>query len=125
MRPAFFTIALAGALLGAAAIARAEMPRDPMRPPSLPGRAAPQAPRKASPVLSAVLTFQGRRTAIFDGRLVHDGSVVGVYTIDSVLPDGVRYRDGHLTHELHLAHPGTPIKKPAAEPAHAASGESP
>ena len=71
------------------------------------------------------MTFNGRRTAIFNGRLVHDGSVVGAYTIDSVLEDGVRFTSAHQSGELHLPHPESPIKKPAAGPARAPSGESP
>jgi hypothetical protein len=113
------------ALLASPAGARADEPRDPMRPPARESRAAGVPAREAAPVLSAVMTFNGRRTAIFNGRLVHDGSVVGAYTIDSVLADGVRYRSAHLTGEMHLPHPESPIKKPAAESARAPSGESP
>jgi hypothetical protein len=121
MKPALLLAALLCPLTGA----RAEEPRDPMRPPMLGSHAASSAVRESAPVLSAVMNFNGRRTAIFNGRLVHEGSVVGAYTIDSVLEDGVRFRSGHSTHELHLPHPESPIKKPAVEPARAPSGESP
>ncbi len=113
------------ALLASPAGARADEPRDPMRPPARESRSAGGPAREAAPILSAVMTFKGRRTAIFNGRLVHDGSVVGAYTIDSVLEDGVRFRSAHLSGEMHLPHPESPIKKPAAEPARASSGESP
>ena len=117
--------ALAIVLLAGAAASRADEPRDPMRPPLRETRAAVSAAHEELPVVSAVLNFGGRRTAIFNGRLVHEGSVVGAYTIDSVLEDGVRYTSAHLTREIHLPHPESPIKKPAAEPARPPSGESP
>jgi hypothetical protein len=120
MKPAVLLIAL----LASPAGARADEPRDPMRPPVRESRSAGGPVREAAPILSAVMTFDGRRTAIFNGRLVHDGSVVGAYTIDSVLEDGVRYRSVHQSGELHLPHPESPIKKPAAGPARASSGES-
>jgi hypothetical protein len=113
------------ALLASPAGARADEPRDPMRPPAAASRAAGAPAREAAPVLSAVMTFNGRRSAIFNGRLVHDGSVVGAYTIDSVLADGVRFRSARLSGELHLPHPEFSIKKPAAEPARMPSGETP
>jgi hypothetical protein len=113
------------ALLASPAGARGDEPRDPMRPPGRESRPAGAPAREAAPVLSAVMTFNGRRTAIFNGRLVHDGSVVGAYTIESVLEDGVRFRSAHLSGEMHLAHPESPIKKPAAGPARVSSGESP
>jgi hypothetical protein len=113
------------ALLASPAGARADEPRDPMRPPVRESHPAGVPARETAPVLSAVMTFNGRRTAIFNGRLVHDGSVVGTYTIDSVLEDGVRFRSAHLSGEMHLPHPESPIKKPAAETARVPSGESP
>ena len=113
------------ALLASLAAARAGEPRDPMRPPARETPAASATVREELPVVSAVLNFNGKRTAIFNGRLVHEGSVVGAYTIDAVLVDGVRYRSDRLTREIHLPHPESPIKKPAAEPARAPSGESP
>ncbi|HMK86420.1 MAG TPA: hypothetical protein VK437_10715, partial [Steroidobacteraceae bacterium] len=89
--------------------------RDPMRPPQRETRAA-DAPREPGPVLSAVFARNGTRSAIFNGKLVRAGSVVGPYTIEAVLEDGVRYRHESLTHELHLARSTTQVKKPAAEP---------
>jgi hypothetical protein len=101
-------------------LARSEELRDPTRPPLPQSHAA--APREPAPVLSAVLTFNRERSAIFNGQLVHRGSVVGAYTIDSVLEDGVRYRHDSQWHELHLAHTASTVKKPAAEPARVPSG---
>jgi hypothetical protein len=119
MKPAWLLMAF----LASPAGARAGEPRDPTRPPAR--ESHPSGPaREAAPVLSAVMTFNGRRSAIFNGRLVHDGSVVGAYTIDSVLEDGVRYRSAQRSGEVHLARPESPIKKPAAGPARVPSGES-
>jgi len=113
------------ALLASPAGARADEPRDPMRPPLRESRPAGGPAHEAAPILSAVMSFNGRRTAIFNGRLVHDGSVVGAYTIEAVLVDGVRYTSAHQSGEMHLPHPESPIKKPAAGPARVSSGESP
>jgi hypothetical protein len=106
--------------LGLAWTANADGLRDPTRPPLPQSHAA--ALRESVPVLSAVLTFGGMRTAIFNGQLVRSGSVVGAYTIDSVLEDGVRYRRANQWHELHLVHAATTFKKPAAETLRASSG---
>ena len=106
--------------LGLALTASADGLRDPTRPPLPENHSA--AAHEPAPVLSAVLTFNGKRTAIFNGRLVRSGSVVGAYTIDAVLEDGVRYRHARVTQELHLAHQASPVKKPAAETARASSG---
>jgi hypothetical protein len=110
-------LALLLAVLGLAWTSGADELRDPTRPPLRENRIA--APNEPLPVLSAVLNFNGERTAIFNGRLVRSGSVVGIYTIDSVLEDGVRYRRANQPHELHLAHNASTFKKPAAEPARA------
>jgi hypothetical protein len=110
------------AALGIALFAHADALRDPTQPPAAPKGPAAAAPREALPVLSAVMTFNGEHSAIFNGHLVHSGSVVGPYTIDSVLPDGLVYRLANQTHELHLAHAPTTFKKPTAEPARAPSG---
>ena len=101
------------AALGFCLPAHADGLRDPTRPPLPQSHIA--ALREPEPVLSAVLTFGGERTAIFNGQLVRGGSVVGAYTIDSVLEDGVKYRRANQWHELHLVHAATTIKKPAAE----------
>lgn len=113
--------AVFAALLGIGQYACAEEIRDPTRPPMRDAH-APDAAREPAPVLSAVMSFDGRRIAIFNGHVVTGGSVVGAYTIDSVLEDGVRYRHANATHELHLAHPETTFKKPAAGPARSPSG---
>jgi hypothetical protein len=108
-------------VLGVAQCCAAQEIRDPTRPPMRDAQAT-DAAREPAPVLSAVMSFDGRRIAIFNGRVVSGGSVVGAYTIDSVLEDGVRYRYANVTHELHLAHPATTFKQPAAGPARAPSG---
>jgi len=89
--------------------------RDPTRPPQ--AASVSRSFAEPAPVLSAVLDFGGTRSAIFNGRLVHGGSTVGAYIIDEVLADGVRYRRAGTVHELHLPHPATSVKQPAAEPA--------
>jgi hypothetical protein len=108
------------AALGFCFPAHADGLRDPTRPPLPQSHAA--ALREPVPVLSAVLTFAGERTAIFNGQLVRSGSVVGAYTIDSVLEDGVRYRQANQWHELHLAHAATTFKKAAADTQRVPSG---
>lgn len=123
MNAAALMPACAMAALVAASTAAADELRDPTRPPMREAHGA-EAVHEPAPVLSAVMTFNGKRTAIFNGRLVRDGSVIGPYTIASVLEDGVRYRRSNEMHELHLAHTST-VKKPAAEPAPAPSGEQP
>jgi hypothetical protein len=110
-------LALMLGALGLAWTTAADELRDPTRPPLRENRAAAQS--EPAPVLSAVLNFNGERTAIFNGRLVRPGSVVGAYTIDSVLEDGVRYRRANQPHELHLARNASTFKKPTAEPARA------
>lgn len=100
--------------------ANAEELRDPMRPPA-PQRAG-AAPRESAPILSAVMNFSGERSAIFNGHLVRSGSTVGGYTIVAVLEDGVRYRHAGSSQELHMAHPISPFKKPAAAVLRASSG---
>jgi hypothetical protein len=109
-------ILMACALLAAAG-AGADSLRDPTRPPTASGRVATT--RVAPPVLSAVLSIDGARSAIFNGRLVHMGAVVDGYTIEEVLADGVRIRHAGVAQELHLPQPMVTIKKPAAgiEPA--------
>ncbi|HME40760.1 MAG TPA: hypothetical protein VKG63_17530 [Steroidobacteraceae bacterium] len=106
--------------LGLALTAGADELRDPTRPPLPQGHTA--AFHEPLPVLSAVLTFGGERTAIFNGQLVRRGSVVGAYTIDSVLEDGVKYRHANQWHELHLVHASTSFKKPAADAPRAPAG---
>ena len=106
--------------LGLGWTANADGLRDPTRPPLPQSHAT--ALRESVPVLSAVLTFAGERTAIFNGHLVRGGSVVGAYTIDSVLEDGVRYRHANQWHELHLAHAAATFKKAAADSQRVPSG---
>ena len=114
-------IAGLGGALGGALAAGAEALPDPMRPPQAVIRAA-AVPREPAPVLSAVMTFNERRSAIFNGQLVHDGTAIGAYTIEMVLADGVRYRHLGQTHELHFVHTSNPLKKPAAPAARTSAG---
>jgi hypothetical protein len=100
--------------------ANAEGLRDPTRPP-LPERHATAA-HESAPTLSAVLNFNGERSAIFNGHLVHSGSAVGGYTIIAVLEDGVRYRHAGQSQELHMPHPTSSFKKPAVDALRASSG---
>jgi hypothetical protein len=100
--------------------ASAEGLRDPTRPP-LAERHAAAAPRESAPTLSAVLNFNGERSAIFNGHLVHSGSTIGGYTILAVLEDGVRYRHEGQSQELHMPQTSS-IKKPAVDVLRASSG---
>jgi len=100
--------------------ANAEGLRDPTRPPLLEHHAA--APQALAPTLSAVLNFNGERSAIFNGHLVRSGSAVGGYTILAVLDDGVRYRHAGQSQELHMPHPTSSLKKPAVDVLRASSG---
>ena len=100
--------------------ANAEDLHDPTRPPLAERHAA--VPHESAPTLSAVLNFNGERSAIFNGHLVHSGSAVGGYTIIAVLEDGVRYRHAGLSQELHMLHPASSFKKPAVNVLRASSG---
>jgi len=101
--------------------ANAEDLHDPTRPPVLFERHA-AASQESAPILSAVLNFNGERSAIFNGHLVHSGSAVGSYTIVAILEDGVRYRHAGQSQELHMPHPTSSIKKPAVDVLRASSG---
>jgi hypothetical protein len=107
-------------VLGLAWTANADELRDPTRPPTSQRHAT--APHEPAPILSAVLNFNGERSAIFNGHLVRSGSSVGGYTIEAVLEDGVRYRHAGLSQELHMAHPVSSLKKPAVDVLRASSG---
>jgi hypothetical protein len=107
-------------VLSLAWTANADELRDPTRPPTLQRHAA--APHEIAPTLSAVMNFNGERSAIFNGQLVRSGSSVGGYTIDAVLEDGVRYRHAGLRRELHMTHPVSSLKKPAVDVLRASSG---
>jgi len=107
-------------VLGLAWTANADELRDPTRPPTSQRHAA--APHEPAPILSAVLHFNGDRSAIFNGHLVRSGSAVGGYTIEAVLEDGVRYRHAGLSQELHMSHPVSSLKKPAVDVLRASSG---
>ena len=108
------------AVLTLTGTANAEDLHDPTRPPLAERHAA--ALHESAPTLSAVLNFNGERSAIFNGRLVHSGSAVGGYTIIAVLEDGVRYRHAGQSQELHMPHPTSSIKKPAVDVLRASSG---
>jgi hypothetical protein len=97
--------------------------RDPTRPPL---RASAGARAEPTPVLSAVYSgINGRRSAIVNGELVHDGSAVGPFQIEEVLADGVRYRYAGHPQELHLPRTLDMIKKPTVYPARETSGVKP
>ena len=113
-------LTLAALALSLAATASADALRDPMRPP-MPAGKAPAAHAPA-PVLSAVLSVDGARTAIVNGRLVRAGSVVDGYSVEEVLTDGVRMRRAGVLQELRLPQPSTVIKRPAADGARATGG---
>jgi hypothetical protein len=100
--------------------ANAEGLHDPTRPPLAEHHAAVF--HESAPTLSAVLNFNGERSAIFNGHLVHSGSEIGGYTIIAVLEDGVRYRHAGQSQELHMPHPTSSIKKPAVDVLRASSG---
>lgn len=103
-------------LLGALSLgfgAAADGLRDPMRPPVVGGHTT--VPREATPVLSAVLTYNGVRSAIFNGQLVHGGMTVGAYAIEEVLADGVRFRHAGLVQELRLPRSDSTFKKPSLD----------
>ena len=100
--------------------ANAEDLRDPTRPPLLEHQRV--AFQESAPTLSAVLNFNGERSAIFNGHLVHGGSNVGGYTILAVLADGVLYRHAGQSQELHLPHPTSSLKKPSVDVLRASSG---
>jgi hypothetical protein len=106
--------------VGLALTATGEGLRDPMRPPLPQTHTA--AAQEAAPVLSAVLNFNGERSAIFNGHLVRSGSTLGAYTIEAVLEDGVRYRHAGSTQVLHMAHTMATLKQPAAVAARAPNG---
>jgi hypothetical protein len=100
--------------------ASAEELRDPTRPPLAERHVA--TPQESAPTLSAVMNFNGERSAIFNGHLVRSGSAVGGYTILAVLEDGVRYRHAGQSLELHMPHPTSSLKKPAVDVLRASSG---
>jgi hypothetical protein len=100
--------------------ANAEDLHDPTRPPLAEHHAAVS--HETAPTLSAVLNFNGERSAIFNGHLVHSGSAIGGYTIIAVLEDGVRYRHAGQSQELHMPRPTSSIKKSAVDVLRASSG---
>jgi hypothetical protein len=108
------------ALVALAHAAAADPLRDPTRPPQ--AAATRAAAVEQAPVLTAVFASGERRSAIVNGRLVRAGDRVGVFTIEDVLAEGVRYRHADRVHSLYLPHPADTVKKPAAGPARAATG---
>jgi hypothetical protein len=101
--------------------APADALRDPTRPPVV-AASHESGIREPAPVLSAIMRRSGKRIAIFNGQLVHDGDSVGAYTIDAILEDRVNYRHGGLTQEVYLplaASFKTPSTSPARPPARA------
>lgn len=94
--------------------------RDPTRPP-VPTHAAVATPERP-PVLSAILGAKWDRIAIFNGQLVRSGESVGSYLIEAVFEDGLRYRHGGVSQELHLPHAAV-FKTPSTAPARAPMGD--
>ena len=100
--------------------------RDPTQPP----QAAHSIPaqREITPVLTAVLSANGRRTAIVNGQLVRGAGSVDAFVIEMVLADGIRYRrigrPGHAssTQELHLPRVSSHFKTPTTALTRASTG---
>lgn len=106
-------------LVASAGVASATALRDPTRRPvTAPLRSAAAEP---APVLSAIMGTPESRIAIFNGHVVRSGGSVGSYAIEAVFEDGVRYRHGGQTHELHLPHTAT-FKKPSLAPPRVSTG---
>jgi len=83
--------------------AAADGPRDPTRPPQPKTQLA--VVHESAPVLSAIISSNSRRVAIFNGQVVRSGDSVGSYSIEEVSVNSVRYRHAGRTQELHLPHP--------------------
>ena len=106
----------------AAAASQAGESRDPMRPPQR--SAALPAAAAATLVVSALFISPTRRTAIVNGRLVHEGDTLGAFTIVALLGDGIRYQSHGELHEQRLLAKELQFKKPAANVARLANGGS-
>jgi hypothetical protein len=83
---------------------------------------AEAAAAESAPVLSAILGSKWDRMAIFNGKLVRGGDSAGGYEIEAVFDDGVRYRHGGVSRELHLPH-SEGFKKPSTAAARAPVGD--
>jgi hypothetical protein len=116
------TLLLVMLCCAASAGGRAGEIRDPMRPPQR--NVAQRAAAAAVPVLSALFIGPGRRAAIVNGRLVHEGDTLGAYTIVALLDNGIRYQSRGVLHEQHLLASELHFKKPAASVARLANGGS-
>lgn len=89
----------------AAFSAHAETLIDPTRPAAYaPTRSAAAAPQRVveAPRVTAIFQTNGRRVAVFDGRVVKSGDRVGDVTIQEVLVDGVRLSRGGQIQTLRL-----------------------
>lgn len=76
----------------AALSAHAETLIDPTRPAAYAPTRSAAAPQRVveAPRVTAIFQTNGRRVAVFDGRVVKAGDRVGDVTIEEVLVDGVR-----------------------------------
>jgi MSHA biogenesis protein MshK len=83
---------IAGSAVAIALSAHAETLIDPTRPAAYaPTRSASTAQRVVeAPRVTAIFQTNGKRVAVFDGRVVKAGDQVGNVTIQEVLVDGVR-----------------------------------
>jgi hypothetical protein len=107
---AWLGVLMVGGILAAQALpALAQDLTDPTRAPAPPAaiRKSVAAPANL-PRVSAIFHGAERSIAIFDGRPVQAGDQVGVYHIEAVMADGVRYRIGAKVATALLPTPGSP-----------------
>ncbi len=109
--------------VGIAFVLDARALEDPTRPP----RIVPVAEASASAPareLSAILTLEGRRTAVIDGRRVQEGDAVGAATVARIEATRVELHgpDGPVTLTLFGPSVKTPVRESSALP-HAGEGK--
>jgi hypothetical protein len=82
--------------LGVALCANGAELKDPTRPPVANTPAKPSGEHKLPPRVSAIFLSSSRRIAIFNAQPVRAGDSVGIYHIDAIEAQGVRYScSGH------------------------------
>jgi len=82
--------------LGVALCANGAELKDPTRPPAASTPGKPSGEHKPPPRVSAIFLSSSRRIAIFNAQPVRAGDSVGIYHIDAIEPQGVRYScSGH------------------------------
>ena len=112
-RTAILFLTVAFGIGGVSFDASADTLIDPMRPISAPSKAAPAAraePRAAR--VSAIIVNDGRRVAVFDGRVVKAGDKVGDIVIHEILIDGVRFSRGAHSEVARLPRQTVVVRKP-------------